>query len=52
MPLNKYIIQDKELSIQIFKDGFSFCNTKARPFFKFENKPHHFLNDKKKTYNF
>ena len=36
MPLNKNIIQDKELSIQIFKDGFSFCTTNARPFFKFE----------------
>jgi len=36
MPLNKNIIQDKELSIQIFKDGFSFCTPNARPFFKFE----------------
>jgi len=36
MPFNKNIIKDKELSIQIFKDGFSFCTPKARPFFKFE----------------
>ena len=36
MPLNKNTIQDKELSIQIFKDGFSFCTPAARPFFKFE----------------
>ena len=36
MPLNKNNIQEKELSIQIFKGGFSFCTTKARPFFKFE----------------
>ena len=37
MPFNKTTIQDKELSIQIFKDGFSFCTPNARPFFKFEN---------------
>ena len=37
MPLNKNIIQDKELSIQIFRGGFSFCTTNARPYFKFEN---------------
>ena len=37
MPLNKNIIKDNELSIQIFKDGFSFCTSNARPFFKFEN---------------
>ena len=37
MPLNKNIIKDKELSIQIFNDGFSFCTTNARPYFNFEN---------------
>jgi hypothetical protein len=37
MPFNKTSIQDKQLSIQIFKDGFSFCTSNARPFFKFEN---------------
>ena len=36
MPFNKNPIKDKELSIQIFKDGFSFCTSNARPFFKFE----------------
>ena len=36
MPFNKTTIQDKELSIQIFKDGFSFCTPNARPFFKFD----------------
>lgn len=36
MPFNKTIIQEKELSIQLFKDGFSFCTPNARPFFKFE----------------
>ena len=35
MPFSKSTIQDKELSIQIFKDGFSFCTPNARPFFKF-----------------
>lgn len=37
MPFNKTTIQNKELSIQIFKDGFSFCTPNTRPFFKFEN---------------
>jgi hypothetical protein len=36
MPFNKTTIKDKELSIQIFKDGFSFCTPHARPFFKFD----------------
>ena len=36
MPFNKTTIQDKELSIQIFKDGFSLCSSNARPFFKFD----------------
>ncbi|MDG1292209.1 MAG: DUF3822 family protein [Flavobacteriaceae bacterium] len=36
MLLNKKTIQDKELSIQIFKGGFSFCTHNARPFFSFE----------------
>ena len=36
MQFNKTPIQDKELSIQIFKNGFSFCTSNARPFFKFE----------------
>jgi hypothetical protein len=36
MPFNKTTIQDKELSIQIFKGGFSFCTPNARPFFKFD----------------
>jgi hypothetical protein len=35
MLLNKKTIQDVELSIQIFKNGFSFCTTKARSFFSF-----------------
>lgn len=39
MPFNKKIIQDKELSIQIFKDGFSFCTSNARPFFNFDLHP-------------
>ena len=37
MPFSKNIIQDKELSIQIFKDGFSFCTNIARPFFRFDS---------------
>ena len=37
MPFSKKIIQDKELSIQIFKDGFSFCTQSARPFFSFKS---------------
>lgn len=36
MQISKNLIQNKELSIQIFKDGFSFCTPNARPFFKFE----------------
>ena len=60
MPFNKTTIQDKELSIQIFKNGFSFCTSNARPFFKFEKiniekgksfqdilKSHSFLDSKK-----
>ena len=37
MPFSKNIIQDKELSVQIFKDGFSFCTNTARPFFRFDS---------------
>ena len=37
MPLSKKVIQDKELSIHIFKDGFSFCTPDARPFFPLES---------------
>ena len=38
MPFSKNIIKDNELSIQIFKNGFSLCTSKVRPFFKFENR--------------
>jgi hypothetical protein len=37
MPFSKKNIQDQELSIQIFKDGFSFCTSNTRSFFNFNN---------------
>ena len=39
MPFSKKNIQDQELSIQIFKDGFSFCTSNNRFFFNFNTHP-------------
>ncbi len=39
MPFNKNIIKEKELSIHIFRDGFSFCTHSTRLFFDVKSNP-------------
>ncbi len=39
MPLNKNIIKEKELSIQIHMDGFYFCTHSSQFFFDYESTP-------------
>ena len=39
MPLNKNIINEKDLSIQIYMDGFSFCTYSSKFFFDYNSTP-------------
>ena len=39
MRFNKNIIKEKELSIQIYMDGFSFCTHSSQLFFDYESTP-------------